>query len=50
MLDKCICITFSGQTLQLKLQVDLGLYTSKLVNNTGEINRIESFLFCAKQC
>ena len=40
------CITFS-----VTLQVDsTGPHASKLVNNAGEVNRIESFLFYTQQC
>jgi len=40
------CITFS-----ITLQVDsTGPHASKLVNNAGEVNRNDSFLFCTQQC
>ena len=46
------CITFSVHTLtQATLQVDsTGFHASKLVNNAGEVNKIESFLFYTQQC
>ena len=51
------CITFSvglhtlTKVTTYTLQVDsTGFHASKLVNNAGEVNRIESFLFHTQQC